>query len=208
MSDGADNEGGAMHEADRMAYRRVVAVIVALILVLSVGQGAYALIIGNRFLLKDALDWGYDVILWIVALIVFGRGERAERLAAFGFALVMAVIAAHTAYDLWDKITTGRRPELWVASWSALSAVGVGVVVIGLMLRFRQSENPLVAATWLSSRNTFISTLAFALVGFLARISPSQGPEIALDLVVIALSLQASYAIVEKLRASQEHVVF
>ena len=52
-----------------------------------------------------------------------------------------------------------------------------------------------MTATWLSSRNDAISTTAFAMVGFAARVSPSQMPEILLDIVLIALTFQAAGAI-------------
>jgi divalent metal cation (Fe/Co/Zn/Cd) transporter len=181
-------------------YRRRVLLIVGVIAALAAGQTLYALSIGNRFLLKDGIDWIYDVVLWAVALAIFGRGRRFEDLAALGVAGVMFVAGLHTGYDLWDKIATGRRAEVWVAGWSALTAIGLALFVLGLMLRFRASDNPLVSATWLSSRNDAISTTAFALVGFGARVSPSQWPEILLDVFVIGLSFQAVGAIALKVR--------
>lgn len=183
------------HRADDRAYRRRVVLIVATIAGLAAVQTLYALAIGNRFLLKDGIDWIYDVVLWLVALAVFGRGRRAEELAAIGVGLVMLVAGLHTGYDLWDKIATGRRAEAWVAGWSAFAAIGLALFVLALMLRFRAVDNPLITATWLSSRNDAISTTAFAIVGFAARVFPSQLPEILLDLFVIGLSLQAAAAI-------------
>ncbi len=180
---------------DDRSYRRRVMLITVVIAGLATSQTIYALSIGDRFLLKDGIDWVYDVVLWLVALAVFGRGRRFEEVAALGVGLVMLVAGLHTGYDLWDKIATGWRAAAWVAGWSAFTAIGLALFVLALMLRFRASENPLVTATWLSSRNDAISTTAFASVGFLARVSPSQMPEILLDLVVIGLNLQAAAAI-------------
>lgn len=177
------------------SYRWRVLLIVSIIASLAVTQSLYALWLGDRFLLKDGIDWVYDVALWIVALLVFGRGQRVEELAAIWVGGVLLVAAAHTGYDLWDKIVTGRRPQPWVAGWSAFTAIGLALFVLGLMFRFRGSENPLVKATWLSSRNDTISTTAFACVGLWARLNPSQTPEIILDCVIIGLNLQAAGAI-------------
>ena len=189
----------ALHHSSGFApYRRAVKRIMGMIFTLMIGQSAYAIALDNRFLLKDALDWGYDGVLWGVALVVFGRGQRYERIAALAIAGVMLIAGLHTGYDLWDKIMTGRRPEMWVAGWSAISAVSVGIIVVGLMWQFRRSDNALIAATWLSSRNALISTFAFAIAGFAARVSPTQWPELVMDLVVIMLSLQASWAITRK----------
>lgn len=184
----------AFTEDDRL-YRRRVLLIVSVIAGLAISQSLYALWLGDRFLLKDGLDWGYDVALWIVALAVFGRGQKFEDIAALWVAGVLLVAAGHTGYDLWDKIVTGRRPQPWVAGWSAFTAIGLALFVLALMLRFRGSENPLVKATWLSSRNDTISTTCFAFVGLWARLNPSQWPEIILDCVMIGLGLQAAGAI-------------
>ncbi|MCA1952409.1 MAG: hypothetical protein LDL25_02740 [Hyphomicrobiales bacterium] len=186
---------GAFLTGESRRYRRRVLLIVVLIGGLATAQAGYALAIANRFLFKDAVDWIYDILLWLIALAVFGRGRRAEDLAALGVGLVMLVAAGHTAWELWDKIATGRRAELWVAGWSSGAAIAVGILVVGLLLRFRHARNPLILATWLSSRNAMISTTAYALAGFFARTAPSQSWEILLDLFAIALNLQAAASV-------------
>jgi divalent metal cation (Fe/Co/Zn/Cd) transporter len=193
--------GAALHPDDEhRAYSRAVKIIISAILMIAVPQIAYAWAIGNRFLMKDGFDWSYDVVLWGVALACFGRSLRAENLAALAIAGVMFVAGCHTAYDLWDKIMTGRRPEFWVAGWSSFTMVFIALLLLGVMWRFRKSDNALVAATWLSSRNSIIITLCFAAISLFARTRESQGAEIALDLLAIGLSFQAVYAILTKLR--------
>jgi divalent metal cation (Fe/Co/Zn/Cd) transporter len=187
-------------EVEARAYRGSVIIILSVIGALCFGQTAYALVIGNRFLLKDALDWGYDLVLWAVALACFGRGMRWEHIAALIIGGVMFVAGCHTAYDLWDKIVTGRRPELWVAGWSSGTMVFVALLLLALMWRFRRAENALVAATWLSSRNSIIITLCFAAMSLFARTRGAQGYEIALDCLAIFLSFQACWAILRQLK--------
>lgn len=176
-------------------YHRRVLVIVTLTGLLAAGQAGYALSIGNRHLFKDAVDWGYDIALWLMALAVFGRGRKAEDIAALGVGLIMLIAAAHTGYDLWDKIATGRRAEPWVAGWAASSAIIQAIFVVAMLLRFRNAENPLILATWLSSRNSMASTTAYAVIGYFARTATSQAYEIALDLFAISLNLQAAISV-------------
>ena len=185
------------------AYARAVLIIVGVLGGLTLAQSAYALAIGNRFLLKDALDWGYDVVLWLVALACFGRGMRAEHLAACFVGVVLFVAGCHTAYDLWDKIATGRRPELWVAGWSSFTMVAYCLLLLALIWRFRRSGNALIAATWFSSRNAIVITLCFAAMSLFARTRQTQGFEIALDLLAIGLSFQACWAIFTTLRSER-----
>lgn len=186
-------------DGESVAYRRAVLIIISAILLIAVPQIVYAFSIGNRFLLKDGFDWSYDVVLWGLALACFGRGMRAENVAALAIAAVMFVAGCHTAYDLWDKIVTGRRPEFWVAGWSSFTMVFIALLLLATMLRFRKSVNVLIAATWLSSRNSIIITLCFAAMSLFARTRSHQGFEIALDCLAIFLSFQAVYAILTKL---------
>jgi divalent metal cation (Fe/Co/Zn/Cd) transporter len=195
-----ESQAALLRDSESAAYSRAVKIIIGAILLIAVPQILYAWTIGNRFLMKDGFDWSYDVVLWALALACFGRGVKAENFAALAVAAVMFVAGCHTAYDLWDKIATGRRPEFWVAGWSSFTMVFIALLLLATMLRFRKSENVLIAATWLSSRNSIIITLCFAAMSLFARTRQSQGFEIALDSLAIFLSFQAVYAILTKLR--------
>ena len=46
--------------------------------VFAIAVVAWALATGNAQLFKDGVDWVYDVALYGIAALVFGRDERAE----------------------------------------------------------------------------------------------------------------------------------
>lgn len=182
------------------AYTRTIWAIALGILVQASLTVAWALSIGNTQLLKDGVDWVYDVALYGIAALVFGRDARAERLAALGIATVMAVAGVHTLYDLWDKIVAPRPIEIWTLGFAAGSAIVIALLVIAALWRFKAEQNPVIRATWLSSRNDAISTTGFALVGLAARAAPVRWPEYLFDLVVAGLCFQATWAIWRSLR--------
>lgn len=161
-----------------------------------------ALAKGNAQLFKDGVDWVYDVLLYGIAALVFGRDARAERIAAMAIGAVMAVAGLHTLYDLADKIGRPRPIEIWTLGFSAASAIAVALIVIGVLWRFRGEANPVIKATWLSSRNDAISTTGFALLGLAARVAPVRWPEYLFDLFVAGLCFQATWAIGRSLRRS------
>ena len=190
--------GGADTTSTRAVARAYVVTIwgIALgILVFAAGVVLAALSLGNQQLFKDGVDWVYDVVLYGIAAVVFGRDARAERLAALAIGAVMAVAGFHTLYDLWAKILNPRPIEIWALGFSAGSAVAIAVLIVGLLWRFRGETNPVIKATWLSSRNDVISTTGFALLGLVARIAPVRWPEYLFDLLVAGLCFQASWAI-------------
>lgn len=183
-------------DAEGQTYKRVMWTITAGILAFGALQSGWALAIGSRQLLKDGLDWGYDVVLNGIAAFVFGRGVRIERLSAFGIALILAVAGVHTLYDLWDKIANPRSIEITTITFSAVTAIVIAYLVIGALWRFRHNPNPLIQATWLSSRNDAISTTFAALIIMATRLAPVRWPEYAADLAFAGLSFQATWAII------------
>lgn len=185
-------------QGEHRAYRIIIYAIAGGILAFAAAQTLYALSIGNRQLLKDGTDWIYDVLLYGLAAAVFGRGEKAEKLSALLIAAILAAAGISTIYDLYDKIRDPRPVELFVEGFSAASAVVIAILVAGALLRFRNSENALIQATWLSSRNDILKTMFYSALGLALRVSPSRWPEYALDVLAVILSFQAAWMIVAK----------
>ncbi len=77
------------------AYTLTIWGIALGILVFASGVVAWALAVGNARLFKDGFDWVYDVALYGIAAIVFGRDARAGRLAAMATGAVMALAGLH-----------------------------------------------------------------------------------------------------------------
>src|SRR5215213_192169 len=193
----------AAPDPEGRAYKRALWMITGGILAFGALQSGWALAIGSRQLLKDGLDWGYDVALNGIAAFVFGRGVRIERQAAFGIALILAAAGVHTLYDLWDKIVVPRPIEMTTITFSAATAVVIAYLVLGALWRFRRHPNPLIQATWLSSRNDAVSTTFGALVVMAVRLAPGRWPEYAADLVFAGLSFQATWAIIRAERRDE-----
>jgi Co/Zn/Cd efflux system component len=204
----AHGEGGGTAAPDpaiARAYTLTIWGIALGIFVQAAATVAWAHAIGNAQLFKDGVDWVYDVALYGIAAIVFGRDDRAERLAAIAIGAVMAVAGLHTLYDLHDKILNPRPIEIWTLGFAAVSAIVIALLVIAVLWRFRREDNPVIKATWLSSRNDAISTTGFALVGLAARALPVvRWPEYLFDLVVAGICFQATWAIWRSLRRSAD----
>ena len=200
--DKPDHDGQGVNSRTARAYTLTIWGIALGILIQAVATVAWGLAIGNAQLFKDGVDWVYDVALYGIAAIVFGRDARIERLAAVAIGAVMAVAGLHTLYDLWDKVVRPRPIEVWTLGFAAASAIVIAFLVVGALWRFRREENPVIKATWLSSRNDTISTTGFALVGLAARVAPVRWPEYLFDLVVAGICFQATWAIWRSLRRS------
>ncbi|HEY8579741.1 MAG TPA: cation transporter, partial [Beijerinckiaceae bacterium] len=137
-----------------------------------------------------------------LAAATFGRGQGAERASALVIAAIMATAGGHTLYDLVDKILRPRPIEPLVFGFSAASAVVIAVLIVAALWRFRRSENALIQATWLSSRNDILRTTFYVGLGFGARVYPERWPEYVLDVVMALILFQAAWRIVA--RAAQD----
>ncbi|MBX9740423.1 MAG: hypothetical protein K2X62_10135 [Beijerinckiaceae bacterium] len=183
------------HDPEGQSYARRIWGIAIGTAVFAACVVAVAMYIGSRQLLKDGFDWSYDVVLFAMSAIVYGRSAQAERVCALLIAVVLAVAGLHTLYDLWDKIVDPRPIEPVTLGFSALSAALFGVVVVALLLRFRRSDNPLIHATWISSRNAMISTALYSSVSLFARLATSRHMEYGLDVFAAGLCFQGAYVI-------------
>ena len=140
-----------------------------------------------------------EVFAAMVAAL-FGRGARLERIGAAFVGVVMFVAGLHTLWDLWDKIATPRAIEPFLLTFSAGSAILVALGILASILPFRRYDNPVVLATWLSSRNDAISTTLYSLLNLAARAIPDmRWPEWGLDLFAAGLAFQAAWAVAASL---------
>lgn len=186
----------ADHEPWRKRFAIVLWTIPAAILALEIYTVVWALRIDAPQLFKDGVDWTYDVVLYGMVAVLFGRGPRWERIGAAFVGVVMFVAGAHTLWDLWDKIVAPRAIEPFLLTFSAGSAILVALGIVGAILPFRRYDNPVVLATWLSSRNDAISTTLYSLLNLAARAIPDmRWPEWGLDLFAAALAFQAAWAV-------------
>jgi Co/Zn/Cd efflux system component len=189
------------HLREQRAYLVRIRAIAIGIFVFSAGEVAYAIAVGSPFLVKDGMDWIYNVLLYGIAAIIFGRGARAERLAALAGVALMFVSIAETLYDMVLKIIAPRQIDPLQLGFSTISTIAIVLLVVAILLRFRVSRNPLIETTWLSARNDAIFATIYAIFQFVARMAPMRGPELALDVFTILLTLQAIYVIVRDVRA-------
>jgi len=166
------------------------------VLVLASAQVIYAQLNNLPQLRRDGLDWGYDVVFYAMAALLYGRSARAERIGALVLGIVMVVAGLDTLNDLAMKIREPRPIEPMVLGFSAATAAASGFIYVGLLLPFRESDNPLIEATWLSARNSMISSAGYAGVTFFARLATSRAVEYGLDVFAAALSFQAAYVII------------
>ncbi len=177
------------------AYTRTIWATVCGIFAMGAAEAALALHLDNRLLLKDALEWSYDVAIYAAAAISFGRGDRVERLSALAIAAVLAAAGFQGSYEVVRAIFIPPVIEPLTVGISSALIICEGIAVAAALWRFRASRNPLIEASWLSARNDAISATLFAVVIAVARLAPARWPQMAVDAFTAGLAFQAAWAI-------------
>ena len=180
------------HDApEARIYHRTIMGIAALVLAICLGETLYGLMLDSRFLLRDGLEWGYDVAIYVTAALAFGRGLRAERYAGFALAFVLLGAGCVTIWQIWRAFVDPPQVEPFAITLSGTLIILEAWVLVGLLWRFRRSHHPVIEATWLSARNDAVTSTFYALAMIAARMEPVTWPQMAVDSISAILCLQA-----------------
>ena len=189
------------HEA--RIYHRTIMGIAALVLLIGVSETLYGLMLDSRFLVRDGLEWSYDVVIYVTAAAAFGRGLRAERYAGFALALVLLGAGFVTIWQIWRTLVDPPEVEAFGITLAGGLMIAESWGLVALLWRFRRSRHPVIAATWLSSRNDAFTGTLYALVMIAARLEPVSWPQMAVDAISAILCLQAGVQILRDLLRAQ-----
>ena len=194
------SETHAAHEARN--YHRTIMAIAALVLAICVGETLYGLMLDSRFLLRDGLEWGYDVVIYVTAALAFGRGLRAERYAGFALAFVLLGAGFVTIWQIWRTFVDPPEVEAFGITVAGVLIIAESWTLVALLWRFRRSHHPVIEATWFSARNDAVTGTLYALLMIAARMEPVTWPQMAVDSISAILCLQAGGRILRDLLRS------
>ena len=186
-----------------IVYHRTILAITAMVMAIFLSETAYGLWLDSRFLIRDGLEWSYDLIIFVLAAVSHGRGVRAERLAAYGVAFVLIVAGSVTSWQIWRTYVDPPQVEVFSITLSGVLIILEAVLVAAALFRFRRSKSPIIEATWLSARNDAVTSSLSALVTMAARFYPERWPQMGVDLFGVILCWEAAWRILRDLRNEQ-----
>ena len=197
----AESSAAEAHARLERAYRPTIFAIAAMVLAILVGETLYGWSIGSRFLIRDGLEWIYDVLIYCFSALAFGRGARAERWSALASAATLAAAGVETMGQIAWTFFDPPEVEAFGISVSGGLTIAEAILVAAALWRFRDARNPVVTATWLSARNDVLSSVLSAVVTMAARFAPMAWPQMAVDAFGGFLCFQAAWTIVRGRRS-------
>lgn len=155
-------------------------------------------------LLADSLDFLGDSANYLISLFVLRLSLSTRAKASLIKGTTMGLVG------IWVFITTIYQfVENSLPSYSDMGGIGViafmaNLLAAWLLYQFRQGDSNMTSV-WLCSRNDAIGNLMIILASFFVYLTQSNLPDLIVAIVMIYLSLSASYAIIYQAMRELKH---
>lgn len=181
------------------AYRRALWTVV----VLNVGYGLAEIVAGfvsgSQALKADALDFLGDGTITLVGLLAIGWSlvwrARAALLQGVFLGLLGLGVLGTSAY----RVFVLHQPEADIMGLFGAIALAVNVASAWVLLPHRTGDAN-VRAVWLFSRNDAIGNVAVIVAAGLVAWTATPWPDLVVAVIIAALFLQSSWAIIKDAR--------
>ena len=161
----------------------------------------FALRIGSVSLFADSIDFLEDASVNILIFVALGWSLVARKRLSKFFALLLLVPAISVIISIVHKINNPTTP-----SGTGIMAIASGALVVNftcafLLAKFRENQQSLVMAAYLSARNDALSNLAIITAGVITFFWLSPVPDLVVGITIGMLNADAAL----KVWRSSEH---
>ena len=161
----------------------------------------FAIRIGSVSLFADSIDFLEDASVNILIFVALGWSLTARRRLSRFFALLLLVPAISVIITTIYKINNPTVP-----SGPTITTVAVGALIINftcafLLAKFRENQQSLVMAAYLSARNDALANLAIITAGIVTAFWLSPVPDLVVGITIGMLNADAAL----KVWRSTEH---
>jgi Co/Zn/Cd efflux system component len=189
-----------LRNEDSRLYLLSLYLISACTLGLFLAETIYGITTGSRYLIKDGVEWIYDIVVFGLAAISYRHGEPWKRRAAFILAAIILLGGIQTLYEFWQEFSHPTHESIETLELSAAITIAGSIAEAALMFRFRQSHDPLVEGTWLYARNSALTSSVGAISDMIILAYGFETIKLAVNAFGVFLSLQAAFAVIRDLR--------
>ena len=152
----------------------------------------FALSIGSVSLFADSIDFLEDASVNILIFIGLGWSLVARKRLSRFFAVLLMIPAVSVVISTVYKINNPSAPSGQVISIVAIGALIVNFTCAVLLAKFRQNQQSLVLAAYLSARNDAIANIAVIAVGVTTLFWLSPVPDLVIGITIGMLNADAA----------------
>jgi Co/Zn/Cd efflux system component len=181
--------------------RNVVRVVAIVNLAYFVLEFIVAIRIGSVSLFADSIDFLEDASVNILIFVALGWSLAARRRLSRFFALLLLVLAISVIISTIYKINNPTVPSGPTITAVALGALVVNFTCAFLLAKFRENQQSLVMAAYLSARNDALANFAIITAGVITVFWISPVPDLVVGISIGMLNADAAL----KVWRSTEH---
>jgi|SRR5882757_7061122 len=189
-----------LRDEDSRLYLLSLYLISACTLGLFLAETIYAIVAGSRYLIKDGVEWIYDIVVFGLAAISYRHGEPWKRRAAYILAAIILLGGIQTLYEFWQEFSHPTRESIETLELAAAITIGGSIAEAALMFRFRRSHDPLVEGTWFYARNAALTSSVGAISDVIILAYGFETIKFAVNAFGVLLSFQAAFVVIRDLR--------
>jgi Co/Zn/Cd efflux system component/copper chaperone CopZ len=200
-SDNGDDDDDKIPDLSQVtpAYKRALWVVV----LLNIGYGLVEIVgsflASSQALQADSLDFLGDGLISFLGLVAVGWGLAARAKAALLQGIFLGVLGFGVLISTIYRVFVMHQPESLLMGGFAIVALIVNVLAVIVLIPHRRGDAN-IRAVWLFSRNDAIGNLAVVLAAALVWLTETPWPDLIIALIIAALFLQSSFAIVRDAR--------
>jgi Co/Zn/Cd efflux system component len=183
------------------SIRNVVRIVAIANLTYFAVEFFFALRIGSVSLFADSIDFLEDASVNILIFIGLGWSLVARKRLSRFFALLLMIPAVSVVISTVYKINNPSAPSGEVISFVAFGALIVNFTCAFLLAKFRQNQQSLVLAAYLSARNDALANIAVITAGVITMLWVSPIPDLIVGISIGMLNADAAV----KVWRSTEH---
>ncbi len=148
--------------------------------------------INSVSLYADSVDFLEDAAINILIFIALGWSLKNRALVGMVLASLLLIPTAAVIWTAWQKFGNPAPPEPWILSITGLGALIVNIVCAFILGRYRNHDDSLTKAAFLSSRNDALTNLAIIIAGVITFFWPSGWPDFTVGIIIAALNITAA----------------
>ncbi|GGK43453.1 cation transporter [Micrococcus flavus] len=174
------------------SLRTTVLTVALLNLAYMVVEIAVALSIRSVALVADSVDFFEDFAVNLLIFVALGwsLARRARVGKVMAGIIVLPAIAALVMAVV--KIGDPEPPAAGALLWTAVGAILVNLVCVGLLSRFRADGGSLTAAAWLAARNDLIAGVVLIALAGATALTASGWADIIVGVLLVVLNGSAA----------------
>lgn len=192
MSDcGCHDTAATLSKNTDHARRRVLWVVLAINVLLFVGEFSAGWWADSSALQADSLDSLGDALVYILSLWVIGGTLRQRTKAVFLKGGIQALFGLAVLVEVGRRAWLGAEPVAPIMAIAASIALVGNLICFGLLTRFR-SDDMNMRSVWLCSRNDLVNNVGVIAAAGLVKWFDSPWPDLLIGLLVAVLFLRTA----------------